>query len=159
MNMARKQPACPDLQHCSVPAGGRSRLDAPWLGRIRSTTEQSRGATEHRNTCECKGGRITSLKHDFRGTNSFSLLLLIFITTLRDLLIFEGATLINSRIQNTYFDMVQNKEQHMPSMYIHEKYKPYIRLTVSITGMHVKASKARGEDRNWVGENRTWPCR
>ena len=38
----------------------------------------------------------------------------------------------------------------MPSIYIHEKYMDW--LTVSSTGMHIEASKARGEDRCCVGE-------
>ncbi len=38
----------------------------------------------------------------------------------------------------------------MPSIYLHEKYIEW--LTVSDTGMHIEASKARGEDRSCVGE-------
>lgn len=43
MNMAEKQPAYSVLQYSSEPAGGRRRLDAAWVGRIRSTTEKSEG--------------------------------------------------------------------------------------------------------------------
>lgn len=43
----------------------------------------------------------------------------------------------------------------MPSIYIHEKYID--RLTVSNTGMHIKASKAREEDRGCVGETEHVP--
>lgn len=43
----------------------------------------------------------------------------------------------------------------MPLMYIHEKYIDW--LTVSDTGMHKEASKARGEDRCCVGETEHVP--
>lgn len=43
MNMTGKQPAYPVLQFRLVAAGGRSRLGAAWVGRIRSTAEKSEG--------------------------------------------------------------------------------------------------------------------
>lgn len=44
MNMAGEHPACPGgaggLQSSTMPAGGRSRPGAAWVGRIRSTAEK-----------------------------------------------------------------------------------------------------------------------
>lgn len=43
----------------------------------------------------------------------------------------------------------------MPSIYIYEKYIDW--LTVSNAGMHIEASKARGEDRCSVEETKHVP--
>lgn len=55
MNMAGKRQACSVLQYISVPAGGRSRPGAAWVGRIRSTAEKSEGCNSAWSLYECCG--------------------------------------------------------------------------------------------------------
>ena len=113
MNIAGKHPACPVLQSSMVPAGGRSRPGAAWVGRIGSTTEKSEGCNWAWSICECCG-RLIFLTYDFRGiSNTYN-----FPFVSLDLLLLKGFVqfvhelqLGNSRIQNTYPCIILKKKK------------------------------------------------
>ena len=60
--MAGKHPACPVLQSSSEPAGGRSRMGAAWVGRIRAPQRKARGTSVHGECVNAEEEYFTELR-------------------------------------------------------------------------------------------------